>query len=66
MEVCVDGSVVDGDEVADSGGLLEGDAHGCFGAHAVADEGGFVEGVGGEEVRYIGCERGVCMDWIVR
>lgn len=62
-EGCVDGGVVHRADAGVVGLAAEGHCHGDFGTHAVADEGGLLEGVGGNEGFDVGGHGGVVMGW---
>ena len=61
----VDGRVVHGHEGGVVFGAAQGEGHGDFGAHAVAYEDGGGEGVGCDEVFYVGGHGGVGVCWAV-
>lgn len=64
-EGCIDGSVVDGDDVGAAVWVAEGHGHDDFGAHGVADEGAVGEVVGGEEGFDVGCHGGVVVGFVM-
>ena len=61
----VDGTVVDGDQRRVGGRSAEGEGHGDFGAHGVADEDWGWEGVGADEVFDVLGHGGVGVSWTV-
>jgi len=65
LEASVDGGVVHGDDVGDKVRLVEGQRHGCFGTHGMADQCGLLQPVLSDKFGHIRCHGSVVVAGIV-